>query len=158
MWPTTLICTVVSKEVKDVFINNEITGVNFRKVDIDGIGKHEPWDDYPVVDDSIAMLDLVELTEKEEDPEQYGPLYQMVILFESGYPPGIKIVNRCRKCGYIEIDNEDMEISLSSKTVPEADIFFLKSTRYIVVSDKVKLLMEKSNFSNVSFQKVGWDS
>src|SRR5437016_3223286 len=80
----------------------------FGPVTIKKVGKHKASDRAPRPR-SGEPEDILRHIKPDKDPARFGPLYEMVILGESGRPPGTEIKHVCPGCGREEFDNAKRE-------------------------------------------------
>ncbi|WP_144556030.1 hypothetical protein [Bacillus sp. X1(2014)] len=79
---------------------------------------------------------------------------ELIITANSKRPPGAKTISLCQICGREEIDNDARQLIMLPDMWGGADIFFLNTTLWIIVTDRVKSLIEGIDASNVQFEKV----
>lgn len=141
---------VVSPKVKSLFEQHEITGIRFCPAVIDKVGKRDSQGPIPIAATGEPE-DIVEEVEAERDPSEFGPLYEMVVVSTSGRPPGAEITSRCPACGREEFDQSKRIITLTEAMIPFTDIFFLATTLYIMVNDRVREIAWRNGLTNVEF-------
>src|SRR5207253_555182 len=117
---------------KDLYERHDVRGVRFCPVTIKKVGKHKASDRAPRPR-SGEPEDILRHIKPDKDPARFGPLYEMVILGESGRPPGTEIKHVCPGCGREEFDNAKREFVLTQEMIPAADLFYLATTLWIVV-------------------------
>ena len=146
----------MSQPVRDAFVRERVTGLEFLPVEIAGVGRGEPEEETPMSDDVIEPEDVMDAVEWEAALEQFGPLYQAVPVAESGPPPGMVVLGRCDVCGWKHIDSYSRYFMLTPEIVPEADVFRCATTLYLLVSDRVERLVQEREFTNVAFKEFPW--
>jgi hypothetical protein len=124
LWPKPW-SRLVSQQVKDLFEQQRVSGVAFCPVPI--IRPRRP---------SIERL------------------YEMVIVAESGRPPGTEITHVCPTCGREEFDRSKRQFVLTPEMIPTADVFYLATTLWIIVNQKVHDLIMGSGLTNVQLQPM----
>lgn len=133
----------------------DVTGVTFCEVKIATIGKYEPDEEYPnCVETTPGTEELIKKINTEKSHERYKPLYEMIIKHESVTPACVNIERTCRHCGFEEINNADCGYSLSIESIPNDDIFYLGTTLFAIVSDKVKNIITENRLTNILFSRV----
>lgn len=148
LWPA-LGCAVVSPRVKRVFEKNDVTGVSFHDIEVKAIGAMEP-DREPPMPSSGEPEDIISVVRREINLKSFLPLYLLVVEKESGLPPGVIDRGRCPECSYPYQDTSHRKMCLTPEIIPDTDIFFLSTTLYIIVSEKVQRLVKSHRFANVN--------
>jgi hypothetical protein len=97
--------------------------------------------------------DIIKEVSLLSQPDVVGPYYELVILTESDYPPGGKPVSICSGCGRETINNETRKLIMLPSMWRGRDIFFLATTLYIVVTDRLRQGLRELGATNVEFQK-----
>src|SRR5262245_44355844 len=103
---------VVSHRIKDLFEKRAIAEVAFAKVELRKIGKREA-ELPPPVPASGEPEDLITEAPQLTDTSTIGPYYELIVLRESGYPPGATPKSICSGCGRPEIDNKRRELVMT---------------------------------------------
>jgi hypothetical protein len=111
---------VVSPQVKELFEQQQVSGVEFAPVE-------------------------VTRPHRRSGP----PFYQMVIGAESGRPPGAEITHVCSGCGRQEDDDAKREFVLTQRMIPAADVFYPGTTLWMIVNQKVRDLILDHHLTNV---------
>jgi hypothetical protein len=75
----------------------------------------------------------------------------VVILNEGPYQVGTKVLHQCPHCGYMELENENLKKAISERDIPDADVFFIRGTSQILVTERVRDLIKSNRCSNVEF-------
>lgn len=155
LW-STLGSVIVSQKVKTLFKSNNVSGVTFCPAIISKVGKKNSIGPVPVPE-SGEPEDIIHEVEKEEHPDKFGPLFEMVITSESDYPPGVKLLSKCKSCGREEFDLSKRRFRLTKKAIPKTDIFFLKTTLYVITNEKVKNIILQHLLTNVKLSRIDVD-
>lgn len=144
---------VVSQRVKSLFEESGLSDVAFSEVIMRKVGKREarfpaprPASGEP--EDLINELPLL------GDTVGVGHYYEMMILKESGFPPGGTPTGICVGCGRPDVDDATRKIVMTPEMWLGDAIFFLATTLYVIVTDPVKNLLETIRPSNVVFGKI----
>jgi hypothetical protein len=116
---------VVSAKVKQVFEENRVSGVIFCPVT--AIGRASATS---------------------------GDLFQMVIQAESGRPPGTEITHRCPGCGREEYDKSKRQFVLTREMIPDSNVFYLATTLWIIVNEKVRQIILDHQLTNVELTEM----
>jgi uncharacterized protein CXXCG len=144
---------VVSQRMKDLFESAKTSGLAFSSVVLRKIGKREAKLPPPIPstgepEDMLREMPLL----KQKDG--VGPYYEMLILSESARPPGGDPKSICSGCGREDIDTEKRLIVMVPSMWKGDDIFFLATTLYIVITERVKTWLEDLGATNVAFRKI----
>ena len=144
---------VVSQRVKTVFEQCALNDVAFSEVKMRKIGRREAKLPAPIPstgepEDLINELPLLTSIAGLE------PYYEVIILKDSGFPPGGTPKSICAGCGRQEIDDATRKITITSEMWRGEAVFFLATTLYVIVTDPVKRLLQKIGASNVVFNKI----
>ena len=144
---------VISERIRTLFESELIRGIAFCPVTLRKIGKREARLSPPIPstgepEDLIQEVPLLTRT------GPIGPYYEMVILSDSAYPPGGEPVSVCSGCGRESIDNDKRQIVMRSSMWRGGDIFFLATTLHIIISDRLRRLLQELKVTNVEFQAL----
>jgi len=63
-----------------------------------------------------------------------------------------KIHNTCDSCGREEFDSSKRKIEMNSDMWNGEDVFFLNTTLWIIVTNKVKAIIEDLKATNIIFE------
>ena len=145
---------VVSERVKDLFESEKTNGIAFSPVVLRKVGRREaklqpPTPSTGEPEDMMPEMPLL----KQKDG--VGPYYEMLILSESGRPPGGDPKSICSGCGREDIDTEKRQIVMVPSMWKGDDIFFLATTLYIVITARIKRWLEDLGATNVAFRNIG---
>ena len=89
-----------------------------------------------------------------KDKSSVKPYFEIIILKESGYPPGGTPVKVCTGCKKPDVDNSIRELRMTPEMWKEDNIFFLATTLYVVVTNEIKKRLEEYNPTNVIFEEI----
>lgn len=151
LWAT-IGSAIVSPKTKKVFEEAGVTGVRFCPAVINKVGKRDAIGPAPIPETGEPE-DIIEEAEPEQKSESFGPLYEMVILGESGQPPGAEITSRCEGCGREEYDKYKRQLVLTSSMIPDSDVFYMATTLYIYVNQKVHDLILRHRLTNIELSE-----
>jgi hypothetical protein len=151
LW-SSLRSVVVSERIRALFESEQINGIAFCPVTLRRIGKREaklppPMPSTGEPEDIIEEVPLLTRT------DSVGPYYEMVILSDSAYPPGGEPVSICSGCGRESIDNDKRQIVMRPSMWRGGDIFFLATTLHIIISDRLRRLLQKLKVTNAELKK-----
>jgi hypothetical protein len=144
---------VVSHRMKDLFEKHAIAEVAFAKVELRKVGKREAKLP-PPIPASGEPEDLINEATLLTDTSTIGPYYEMIILNESGYPPGGTPKSICSGCGRPDVDNRRRRIVMTPEMWKGDKIFFLSTTLHVIVTNELKELLERNNPTNVIFKEI----
>ena len=126
---------LISERIQELFIKNEIKGVKFS----------------PVIKRKVANKVTKYPFKVSENDINYS---ELIITANSKRPPGAETISLCQICGREEIDIDARQLIMLPDMWGGEDIFFLNTTLWIIVTDRVKSLIEGIDASNVQFEKV----
>lgn len=89
-----------------------------------------------------------------EVPEISSNYFELIITSNSKRPPGADIISICKGCGREEYDEKSRKIIMKPDMWNGADIFFLNTTLWIIVTEKVKNLIESMKATNIVFEEI----
>jgi Protein of unknown function (Gmx_para_CXXCG) len=144
---------VVSHRIKDLFEKHAIAEIEFAKVELRKVGKREARLP-PPIPVSGEPEDLINETPLLTDTSKIGPYYELIILNESGYPPGRAPKSICSGCGRPDVDDRRRRIVMTPEMWKGDKIFFLATTLYVIVTNELKELLERNNPTNVIFEEI----
>lgn len=81
-----------------------------------------------------------------------GPYFELVIQSVSGYAVGVQPLHVCPGCGRETFQDDKARFVMVESMWKGADIFFLASTLYIVVTDRVRRALQDLKATNVQFE------
>lgn len=86
------------------------------------------------------------------DPDDsIGPYYQILVRAESDYPKGGAPLSVCSVCKREYIEEEKRELIMKEEMWRGQQIFFLKTTLYVVVTEALAEKIRKAHATNVDF-------
>lgn len=143
---------IVSERVKNALFNYcsadiEICPVTLRNIGDRSAKLHPPIPSSGEPEDIISEVPII------KDSSKIGPYFEILMLKESGYPPGGTPNKICPGCKRLNVDNLTGELRMTPEMWKGDNIFFLATTLYIVVTDKVKEHVERIRPTNVVFEK-----
>ena len=145
---------VVSQRVKDLLESENRRNLQFSPVTFRKVGKREAKLPPPIPstgepEDIIRKVPLLKQT------KSIGPYYEMLILSDSGRPPGGDPKSTCSGCGWEDIDSEKRQLVMRPSMWRGEGIFFLATTLYIVITEEVKRQLQDFEATNVVFKEIG---
>jgi hypothetical protein len=84
-----------------------------------------------------------------------GPYFELVIQSESGYAPRAEPLSVCSGCGRATFPDTEARFVMVDSMWKGIDIFFLASTLYIVVTDRVRHALQNLRATNVELEPFG---
>jgi hypothetical protein len=145
---------LISERIRQLFESLNIRSVSYSPVTLRKVGKREARLPAPIPstgepEDIIHEVPLLTRT------DSIGPYFELVVQSESGYAPEAAPLSICAGCGRETFPDNDKRLVMVDSMWKGADIFFLASTLYIVVTDRVRQALKDSKASNVQFELLG---
>ena len=142
---------VISERVRRLFESLRLASVSYSPVTLRKVGKREARLPAPIPstgepEDIIHEVPLLTRT------DTVGPYFELVIQSESGNAPGAEPRSVCSGCGREIFPDGDARFVMADSMWKGADIFFLTSTLYIVVTDRVRQALQDLRATNVQFE------
>jgi len=150
LWPY-MGCPVVSKRVKRIIEGFNLSNVFFFPVNFEKIGERKPKG-RPPMPDSGEPEDIIDAVKLISKPNMNKNYFEMVIRGASKLPPGGEPKRICEGCGRKFLDNEKRNIVFHPEMWEGQEIFFLRTTLYIIFTDKIKMAIENLYPENISFR------
>jgi hypothetical protein len=144
---------VISRRIKEMLEEEQVIGATFCEVVPRKIGRRKVKLPAPVPD-SGEPEGLMREAPLLKDVTRGGPYYEMIVLNESGDPPGGTPKRICSGCGRPDVDSQTRRLLMRPEMWQGEDIFFLATTLWIIVTDRVKEMLERSGATNISFMSV----
>ncbi len=144
---------VVSLRIRQVFEALNIQDVAFSEVKFRKVGANPPKLPPPMPstgepEDIIGEVPLLTRT------DTINPYYELVILSKSGYPPGGQPLSICTGCGRETIDHNTRQLVMLPSMWTGTDIFFMATTLYIVITERVKRRLTEVRATNADYVKL----
>ncbi len=144
---------IISHRMKDLFEKHGVGGVAFAKAGLRKVGKREAKLP-PPIPASGEPEDLINEAPLLADTSAIGPYYELIVLNESGYPPGGTPRSVCSGCGRPDVDSEKRQLVMTPEMWNGDKIFFLATTLHVIVTSELKELLERNNPTNVVFKEI----
>jgi hypothetical protein len=141
---------VVSRRIRDAFVDSGIKGGVLVPVVPRRIGKRRAKLPAPVPNTGEPE-DLLTETGGVLDPLQAPPYFELVVTAESRHPPGAEPQAVCDLCGREIYDSSARQLVMEPEMWDGDDIFFLRTTLWIVVTGRVKRILESLRPTNLAF-------
>lgn len=143
---------VISERVRQLFESLRLETVSYSPVTLRRVGKREARLPAPIPstgepEDMIKEVPLLSRT------DTVGPYFELVIQSVSGYAPGAQPLHVCSGCGRETFPDDKARFVMVESMWKGADIFFLASTLYIVVTDRVRRALQDLRATNVQFEQ-----
>lgn len=78
----------------------------------------------------------------------------MIITSYSKSPPGAEIISTCEYCGREEFDRNKRRIEMNEDMWDGQDIFFLNTTIWMLVTDRVQNILKELEATNIVFEPL----
>lgn len=134
LW-STLGSVLVSERIRNEFEQRQITGIQFAPVFMRKVG--DKLIKYP--------FDI------KHENESY---YEMIITGYSKSPPGAEIISKCEYCGRETFDRNKRIIKMNDDMWDGQDIFFLNTTIWMIVTDRVQNILIELGATNIIFEPL----
>jgi hypothetical protein len=141
---------VVSERVRDTMARAAVTGCEFVPVIPRKIGRRRAAR-RPPIPRAGEPEDLLARVAPIRDPSDIPPYYELVVTAESKRPPGAQPESTCELCGRETYDADGRTLVMEAAMWNGQDVFFLATTLWIIITDRVKALLEPLRPTNVSF-------
>lgn len=144
---------LVSERIREIFHKNDIHGVEFVPVIMRKVGNnpHVLPAPIPSTGEPEDIFDEIEYLENVDKVSKY---YEMVVINRCKRPPGTEILSKCSLCKREEYDSSKRVLTMKQNMWNGDEIFILPTSLWIIVTDKIKNLLEDINSSNVKFAKL----
>jgi hypothetical protein len=142
---------VISGRVRQLFESLHLANVSYSPVALRKVGKREAHLPAPIPstgepEDIVHEVPLLTHT------DAIAPYFELVIESESDYAPGAQPISVCSGCGRETFPETERRLAMVDSMWKGADIFFLASTLYIVVTHRVRRALEGLKVTNVQFK------
>ncbi|MDD5460401.1 MAG: hypothetical protein PHG00_02025 [Methylococcales bacterium] len=144
LWPN-IRSFVVSERMKNMVFDELLDDVEIAPVQMRKVGKRPSA--IPV-SDTPGAAQYVELSHTNDS---IGTYYQILVRSESDYPTGGRPVSTCPLCKHKSIDDEKRELIMKEEMWSGQQIFFLKTTLHVVVTESLVEKIKSVQASNVDF-------
>ena len=89
-----------------------------------------------------------------KDTSTVGPYFEVLILNDSGYPPGGTPKGVCVGCGRQQIDSSARELRMTPDMWQGQNIFLLATTLYVVITNELREHLTRERPTNVIFEEI----
>lgn len=143
---------VVTDRVRDLLLRMAVNDIPVCPVTLRKIGKRKaklppPMPSTGEPEDIINEVPLL------DDPSTVGSYSEVVVLHESGFPPGGTPISVCSGCRRPEI-GRNREFRMTAEMWNGQSIFFMATTLYVIVTDGLKQAIESLRPTNIIFKPV----
>ena len=144
---------IVSERIKDIHVECCSSDITVCPVNIRKVGKRDAKlpPPMPFTGEPEDIINEVPITKNALEINSY---FQILILKESGFPPGGTPRKTCSGCKRPDVDNSTRELRMTQEMWKGDKIFFLATTLHIVVTDEYKQLIERYRPTNIVFEKI----
>jgi Protein of unknown function (Gmx_para_CXXCG) len=144
---------VVSERIRAALTAEGVRGAAFVRATLRKIGKRRAKLPAPTPT-SGEPEDLITEIRATVRATELPPFYELVVTAESHRPPGTEESKRCKLCGRESYDNNARRLVMLPEMWQGDDIFFLATTRWIVVTDRVQNLLRDLRATNVHYRPL----
>lgn len=145
LWPN-IRSFVVSERIKKM-VFDELSGtVDIVPIQLRKIGKPKT----NLTPDMAVSGSSIRENNRDSD-ESIAPYYQILVRAESDYPKGGLPLSTCSVCKREYIEEEKRELIMKEEMWRGQQIFFLKTTLYVVVTESLVEKIRKAHATNVEF-------
>lgn len=141
---------VISERAKAVFDDLNMQGIRILRVNLRKIGKRNA-SGQPPIPRSGEPEDMMNTISPKACGAAVGPYYEVIIQSESALPPGAGEVRPCPECGRPQNETDGRQFVMLAPMWTGAQIFFLATTLCVVITDSVKVALERIRPTNVRF-------
>jgi hypothetical protein len=142
---------LISERIRLLFDSLSIREVSYSPVTLRKVGKREARRP-PPVPSTGEPEDMIQEVPLRTRTDSIGSYFELVIHSESGYALGAAPLSVCAGCGRQTFPDTDARFVMVDSMWKATDVFFLASTLYIVVTDRVRLALEDARATNVQFR------
>ncbi len=141
---------VVSKRIKELIFDELYDDVDIIQVHLRKIGKRNAKlpPDKPYTGEPEDMINEAALIQYPDSP---GPYFEIVVRSESNYPEGGTPDTICSVCKRESSEIDKRVFRMLESMWQGQQIFFLKTTRYIVVTEPLVEKIKRTGATNVDF-------
>jgi hypothetical protein len=144
LWPN-IRSFVVSERMKKMVFDELSDDVEIVPVQMRKVGK------LPLTVPVSAKTGAIQYAEPGNPDDSIGTYYQILVRSESDYPTGGKPVSNCPLCKHKFIDDEKRQLIMKEEMWSGQQIFFLKTTLHVVVTEPLAEKIKSMQASNVDF-------
>jgi hypothetical protein len=149
LWPN-IRSFVVSERMKRMVFDELSGDVEIVQVQLRKIGKINAQLP-PAIPASNGPKDVIDEAELNNPGDSIGAYYQILVRSESDYPTGGIPVSTCPVCKRKSIEEEKRELVMKEEMWRGQQIFFLRTTLHIVVTEPLAEKIRSTQASNVEF-------
>lgn len=149
LWPN-IRSFVVSEKMKRMVFDQLSGDVEIVPVQLRKIGKLN-MKLATGIPDSGKPEAINDKTELNNSDNSIGAYYQVLVRSESDYPQGGTPVSVCPVCKRISIEEENRELIMKEEMRRGQQIFFLRTTLHVVVTEPLAEKIRSAQASNVEF-------
>jgi hypothetical protein len=149
LWPN-IRSFVVSERMKKLVFDELSGDVEIVPVQLRKIGKLNAKI-LPAISVSSKPEAIIDKTELNNPDDSIGRYYQILVRSESDYPKGGAPVSTCPLCKRKSIEEEKRELIMKEEMWRGQQIFFLRTTLHVVVTESLAEKIRSAQASNVEF-------
>jgi len=140
----------VSERLRKIIEDNNLKGVTFLPINKKKVGKGKAKKIPLKITEHNREIEI----EVDNDNEPNGTYYEMLITAESKRPPGAEITSICNLCGREEYNDKKRKLIMTEEMWNGEDIFYLSTTLWPIITEKVKNIFEQNKISNIWIERV----
>jgi hypothetical protein len=144
---------IVSERIKNVLFEYCSADIEICPVTLRKIGERRA-ELSPPIPSSGEPEDIISEVPILKNNFEIGPYFEILIQKETDHPPGGTPNRICSGCKRHDVDNSTRELHMTPEMWKGHNIFFLATTLYIVITDKVREHVERFRPTNVVFEKI----
>ncbi len=152
LWPS-IDSFVVSQRIKNAIVESCPDDVAVYPVTLRKIGKREA-ELPPPMPSTGEPEDIIDEVPVLKTTSGVGPYFEIVVLKESGNPPGVTLAGTCPRCKRASVDVSKRELRMTADMWKRESIFLLATTCYVVVTDELRRRIARYHPTNVAFQEM----
>ena len=144
---------LVSERIKNALVEFCPSDIAVCPVTSRKIGKREAKLPPPIpsTGEPEDMIDEVPIL---RDTSEIAPYFEVLILKESEYPPGGTPTRVCPGCRRPDVDSSTRVLRMTPEMWKGHNIFFLATTLYVVITDKLRERLVRHRPTNVFFEAI----
>lgn len=150
LWPN-IRSFVISERMKRMVFDELSGDVEIVPIELRKVGKRNATPSAPFSHTDYPSEDSIHNTNSIRYNEPIGTYYQVLVRAVSGYPKGGSPVSVCSVCKHEAIEDEKRELIMTDEMWRGQQIFFLRTTLYVMVTETLAEKIRKAQATNVSF-------
>jgi len=149
LWPP--IAVLVSERVRALCVDEGWTGVVFSRVEYECVGRRSP--NAKLRSRGGEPEDMLRRIPAGRAMSEVCGYAHVTVTQKSGLPPGVDPASVCPECGGATLfKHPKRQLVFEESMWPGDDFCRLATTRYVIITDRVKRALERLEATNVEFQ------